>query len=110
MMRTILIRRDAQGIATLTLNRPDKHHAMDARMIGELTEAAALLGEDADVRAVVLGHTGPTFCAGADLSEAAGREPGDVAVDRAREMTRLLRAILELPVPVIAAVEAQLAK
>jgi enoyl-CoA hydratase len=61
--------------------------------------------EESGVRAVVLGHTGTTFCAGADLAEAAGRDPGDVAVDRAREMTEVLRAILELPIPVIAAVD-----
>jgi enoyl-CoA hydratase len=53
----------------------------------------------------VLGHEGSTFCAGADLGEAAGRTPGDVAVERAREMTHLLRAILELPMPVIGAVD-----
>jgi enoyl-CoA hydratase len=53
----------------------------------------------------VLTHTGTTFCAGADLAEATGRDPGDVSIDRAREMTHLLRAILELPIPVIAAVD-----
>jgi enoyl-CoA hydratase len=57
------------------------------------------------VRAVVLDHTGGTFCAGADLAEAAGRDLGDVAVDRARELTQLLRRILKLPMPVIAAVD-----
>lgn len=91
-------------VARLTLNSPHNHNALSTALVEQLhqgfTDAAA-----ADVRAVVLGHTGTTFCAGADLSEAAGRDPGDVAVDRAREMTRLLRAILELPVPVIAAVD-----
>ncbi len=57
------------------------------------------------MRAVVSGHTGGTFCAGADLAEAARRDPGDVAVDRARELTHLLRRILKLPMPVIAAVD-----
>jgi enoyl-CoA hydratase len=56
------------------------------------------------VRAVVLDHTGGTFCAGADLAEASGRDLGDVAVGRARELTRLLRRILHLPIPVIGAV------
>ena len=59
------------------------------------------------MRAVVLGHSGGTFCAGADLAEAGGgdADPGDIAVDRARELTRLLRRILELPMPVIAAID-----
>ena len=60
------------------------------------------------MRAVVLTHTGTTFCAGADLAQATSgkhdADPADVAMERAREMTHLLRAILELPIPVIAAV------
>ncbi|BBY45933.1 enoyl-CoA hydratase [Mycolicibacterium celeriflavum] len=66
-----------------------------------LTDAVA----DPGVRAVVLGHSGGTFCAGADLAEAAGRDPGELAVDRAHEMTRLLRRILELPIPVVGAID-----
>ncbi|MDO3400926.1 enoyl-CoA hydratase family protein [Mycolicibacterium neoaurum] len=102
---TMLVDYTVEGrIARLTLNSPHNHNALSTALVEQLHQGFADAAA-ADVRAVVLGHTGPTFCAGADLSEAAGREPGDVAVDRAREMTRLLRAILELPVPVIAAVE-----
>jgi enoyl-CoA hydratase len=65
--------------------------------------------EESGVRAVVLGHTGGTFCAGADLAQASASgpatDPADVAVDRARELARLLRRILELPMPVIAALD-----
>src|SRR5690606_18105256 len=43
--------------------------------------------------------------AGADLGEAAGRSPGDVAVDQARELTDILRTILSVPVPVVGAVD-----
>jgi len=71
------------------------------RIISRLTDAT----EDGGVRAVVLGHTGGTFCAGADLAQASGGDPADVAADRARELTRLLRRILELPIPVIAAID-----
>ncbi|PRC57303.1 enoyl-CoA hydratase, partial [Mycobacterium sp. ITM-2017-0098] len=64
---------------------------------------------DQGVRTVILGHTGGTFCAGADLSEApqsgGSASPSDVAVGRARELTRLLRRILELRLPVIAAID-----
>ncbi|WP_395310128.1 enoyl-CoA hydratase family protein [Mycobacterium sp. AMU20-3851] len=91
-------------VARLTLDSPHNHNALSTALVEQLhrglDEAVA-----AGARVVVLGHTGPTFCAGADLSEAAGREPGDIAVDRAREMTRLLRAILTAPIPVIAAVD-----
>ena len=55
---------------------------------------------------IVLGHTGGTFCAGADLGEVAGpRSCRWLAVERARELTRLLRRILESPLPVIAAID-----
>jgi enoyl-CoA hydratase len=56
----------------------------------------------------VLGHTGNTFCAGADLSEgsaATGADPGEMAAERAREMAALLRAIVESPLTVIVAVD-----
>lgn len=101
----MLVRYALQGrVARLTLDSPHNRNALSTALVEDLhrglREAAA-----AGARAVVLDHTGTTFCAGADLSEAAGRDPGDLAVDRAREMTRLLRTMLELPVPVIAAVD-----
>ena len=104
-MTEALVRYALEGrVARLTLDSPHNHNALSTALVGQLhqgfDDAVA-----AGARAVVLGHTGRTFCAGADLSEAAGRDPGDIAVDRAREMTRLLRAILSAPVPVIAAVD-----
>jgi len=100
----MLVGYDLQGrVARLTLDSPHNHNALSTALVEQLhrgVEDAVAAG----ARVVVLGHTGRTFCAGADLSEAAGGTPGDIALDRAREMTRLLRAILEAPVPVIAAV------
>lgn len=90
-------------VARLTLNSPHNHNALSTALVEQLHRGFAD-AVAAGARAVVLGHTGKTFCAGADLSEASG-DPGDIAVDRAGEMTRLLRAILEAPVPVIAAVD-----
>lgn len=90
-------------VARLTLNSPHNHNALSTALVEQLHRGFAD-AVAAGARAVVLGHTGRTFCAGADLSEASG-DPGDIAVDRAGEMTRLLRAILEAPVPVIAAVD-----
>ncbi len=93
------------SVARLTLDSPDNRNALSTALVEQLHQGLTDAIEEPGVRAVVLGHTGGTFCAGADLAEAAGRDPGDVAVGRARELTRLLRRILELPMPVIAAID-----
>jgi enoyl-CoA hydratase len=94
------------SVARLTLDSPDNRNALSTRLVNQLHQGLTDATEESGVRAVVLDHTGGTFCAGADLAEAAGRrDPGDVAVDRARELTRLLRRILKLPMPVIAAID-----
>jgi enoyl-CoA hydratase len=93
------------GVARLTLDSPHNRNALSTALVAGLHEGMRAAAADPEARVVVLGHTGGTFCAGADLSEAAGRDPSDLAAGRAREMTDLLRAILELPVPVIAAVD-----
>ncbi len=59
---------DAGGIATLTLNRPDKHNALNAAMIAELAHATRRIADDEAIRAVVLTGSGRSFCAGADLN------------------------------------------
>lgn len=93
------------AVARLTLDSPHNRNALSTALVGELHQGLADAAADPRIRVVVLGHTGGTFCAGADLSEAAGQDPGDIAVDRAREMTKTLRLILELPVPVIGAID-----
>jgi enoyl-CoA hydratase len=92
-------------VARLTLDSPDNRNALSTALVEQLHQGLTDAIEERGVRAVVLGHTGGTFCAGADLAEAAGRNPGNVAVDRARELTRLLRRILDQPMPVIAAID-----
>jgi enoyl-CoA hydratase len=97
---------DCEGpVARLTLNSPRNRNALSAALVGQLHQGLRDAAADPAVRVVVLGHTGGTFCAGADLSEASGDSPFDMAVARARDMTALLRAILESPLPVIAAVD-----
>jgi enoyl-CoA hydratase len=92
-------------VARLTLDSPHNRNALSTALVEQLHQGLADAADEPGVRVVVLDHAGGTFCAGADLSEAAGQDPGDVAVDRAREMTRTLRAILELPIPVIGAID-----
>ena len=105
-MGDVLVRYETAGsVARLTLDSPHNHNALSTALVTQLRDGLARAADATDIRAVVLGHTGKTFCAGADLSEAAGGDPGDLALDRAREMTVVLRSILELPIPVIAAVD-----
>ncbi|MGO9383733.1 MAG: enoyl-CoA hydratase family protein [Mycobacterium sp.] len=91
--------------ARLTLNSPYNRNALSTTLVNQLHQGLRKAAADPSVRAVVLGHAGGTFCAGADLSEASGGDPFDMAVARARELTALLRAILESPLPVIAAID-----
>lgn len=91
--------------ARLTLNSPHNRNALSSTLVSQLHQGLRKAAADPAVRAVLLGHTGNTFCAGADLSEASGGDPAELAADRARELTALLRAIVESPLPVIAAVD-----
>lgn len=101
-----LVRYSVEGsVARLTLDSPENRNALSATLVDQLHQGLTDATEHHGVRAVVLGHTGGTFCAGADLAQASGGDPADIAADRARELTRLLRRILELPVPVIAAID-----
>jgi methylglutaconyl-CoA hydratase len=52
---------DARGVATLTLNRPDKHNALDGATVQELQAALTALGTDARVRVVVVTGAGASF-------------------------------------------------
>ncbi|WP_250852802.1 enoyl-CoA hydratase family protein [Streptomyces rhizosphaericus] len=87
----------ARGITTLTLDSPHNRNALSSRLVAELREALAAAGRDDRVRAVLLTHTGTTFCAGADLSEPPSASGAAGLVD-------LLRSIVELPKPVVARV------
>lgn len=90
--------------ARLTLNSPANRNALSTALVSQLHQGLRDAAANPAARVIVLGHTGGTFCAGADLSEAGGGDPFDLAADRARELTALLRTIVESPLPVIAAV------
>jgi enoyl-CoA hydratase len=101
-------------IARLTLNSPHNRNALSATLVNQLHQGLRDAAADTGVRAVVLTHTGNTFCAGADLSETSAgsagsattsADPFEMAADRARELAALLRAIVESPLPVIAAID-----
>ena len=108
-METIRLETDGRGVATLTLARADKHNALSARMIAELSEAAAKLAEDRAVRVVVLTGEGGSFCAGGDLGWMreqfeASRE---TRMAEARKLAAMLGALNALPKPLIGRVNGQ---
>ena len=90
------------AIATITLDSPANRNALSATLVGELIAALASAAGDPSVRAIVLTHTGSTFCAGNDLSEATTADGPQASTLR---LIALLRTIVELPKPVIARVD-----
>ena len=93
------------AVARLTLDSPNNRNALSSALVDQLHQGLSDAAAEPGVRALVLGHTGGTFCAGADLSEAAGGDAFEAAAGRGRQLTELLRAILKLPLPVIAAID-----
>jgi methylglutaconyl-CoA hydratase len=107
VFETIKIDVDDRGVATLTLNRAEKHNALSALMLSELTQAAADLGQDDAVRVVVLTGAGKTFCAGGDLGWMREQMEAD-ADTRGREAAKLafmLQALNTMPKPMIGALQ-----
>lgn len=106
----ILLREDADGIATLTLNRPEARNPLSEAMLAALSETLAAVANDRSVRAVVLAAAGPVFSAGHDLKEMSARRADP---DRGRayfadilgRCSGVVQQITALPQPVIAAVE-----
>lgn len=109
MDSTITIETDARGVATLTLNRPEKRNALSAAMMDDLVAAAARLGADPAVRVVVLTGAGDNFCAGGDLDWMRAQMAADDATRaaEARRLAGMLRALNELPKPLIGRVQGQ---
>ena len=94
------------GIATLWMNRPDKHNAFNAQVIADLTAACAQLDADSAVRVMVLAGRGKSFSAGADLNwmKAAGEASVEDNLADARKLAGMLRALAEMNTPTIARV------
>ncbi|MPV35747.1 enoyl-CoA hydratase [Georgenia subflava] len=87
------------GVATITLDSPANRNALSAVVRRQLGEHLAAATADEAVRVVVLTHTGPAFCAGADLKESRGASPVDQGV---ADLPGLLLAVMSCPKPVLA--------
>jgi 2-(1,2-epoxy-1,2-dihydrophenyl)acetyl-CoA isomerase len=94
-----------QGVARITLNRPDVLNSIHAAMSAELQDALALVGREREIRALLLTGAGRGFCAGQDLDEVRpGSAVDDFAAHARKVYTPLVRALRALEKPVVCAV------
>jgi methylglutaconyl-CoA hydratase len=94
----------AEGLARITLNRPEKRNALSLEMIEELSRAIDTVREDASTRVVLLTARGKAFCSGIDLSTVRLDEP-DEAGRFARSLSEVYRKLLTLPIPLLCGVD-----
>jgi methylglutaconyl-CoA hydratase len=105
----IRVETDSRGVATITLDRAEKHNALSAELIADLGRAAERLAADPSVRVVVLTGAGRSFSAGADLgwmrAQFAAHREGRLA--EARRLAHMLRRLNTLPKPLIGRINGQ---
>ncbi|HET9246162.1 MAG TPA: enoyl-CoA hydratase-related protein, partial [Xanthobacteraceae bacterium] len=98
---SVIVTKDARGVATVAINRPQVRNAIDDNVIHSLTDAFKTLGADGETRIVVLTGRGVAFSAGADLGwmrrMATGGEAENFA--SAKTISAMLRTLNELPKP-----------
>jgi enoyl-CoA hydratase/carnithine racemase len=100
----VLLREDREGVATLTLNRPQQMNLLTSEMIAALQAAFDAIATDPAVRVVVLAGAGKGFCAGHDLKEIRALKEQPRIEQLFRTCSRMMQSIATLPQPVIARV------
>lgn len=105
--QTISLDVDERQVATITLNRADKHNALNAQMISELTDVAVWLASEQKVRAVILASTGKSFCAGGDLEWMQQQADKDRAgkMLESKALAHMLEQLNTLPKPLIGRIQ-----
>ena len=103
----VVVEVGADGFATLTLDRPERHNAFDDVLVGELAQALSDLAANDAVRGVALAARGKSFSAGADLNWMKRTAGYDAAQNRAdaRAVAHMLKTLDELPKPTLALVQ-----
>jgi enoyl-CoA hydratase/carnithine racemase len=99
-----LLRRDSDGIAWLTMNRPAARNALSVNLMEALVAELQAIAAEPAVKVVVIGGAGPAFCAGHDLRELRSRPERSFYEATFELCSRLMMSIVRLPKPVIARV------
>ena len=102
--RSLVLRRDDGGVATLTLNRPQARNALSVAMMSAIEDALDAIANDRSVKVVVLAASGPGFCAGHDLRELRATPDRQYYEAVFAQCSRMMTGIVKLPQPVIARV------
>ena len=100
----ILLRHDANGVRTLTLNRPAQYNTLSEAMLDELQQALESIAGDSSVRVVIIAAAGKAFCAGHDLKEMRATPRQDYYEALFAKCSRMMLTIQRIPQPVIARV------
>lgn len=100
----LLLREDADGVVTLTLNRPGQFNALSQPMLEALLAELTGIAADSSVRVVVLAGAGKAFCAGHDLKEMRGNYTKSFQQALFRLCGKVMMQIVNMPQPVIARV------
>ena len=95
----------ADGVARVTMNRPEARNMLTAAGMGMLAEHLRAAGADPDVRVIVLTGSGNTFCSGADLRGASAADAASFTGSGPGALVGVLEAMLDNPKPVIARVQ-----
>lgn len=109
MEETPVLSAVADGVLTLTLNRPQRLNAMNNALIDAMNRELARARDNAGIRAVLLTGTGRGFCAGADLAgggtvDSKAATPPDLGANMDRLFNPMIRAMRELPKPIVGAI------
>jgi enoyl-CoA hydratase/carnithine racemase len=103
--QVLLETRDGRGVVTLTMNRAASFNALSEEMLAALQEALDRIARDQSARVVVLAAAGKAFCAGHNLKEMVARPDLAYYQQLFAQCSRMMLAIVKLPVPVIARVQ-----
>ena len=107
--QTLDVGLDQRGVATIALNRPERHNAMDGQLIRDLSNAAIKLDDDPEVRVVVLAANGKSFCAGADLGWVEAMIGGDheFRIEEASRLASMFNTLDSLGKPLVGRIHGQ---
>ncbi len=107
MNTSVTVNTDSRGVASVCLNRPDKHNAFDDEMIARLNTVFSELADDKTVRVVILRSEGKSFSAGADLNwmKRMASYSHEENLRDARLLANMLKTLNTLPKPTIALIQ-----